>query len=342
MGNLKVPESPTTYTTHYEDLKGIDCYTPNTEISNSHAADMVNMYPEGGIPIKRRGWRKIQELDSDITTAYYDAYNDKTYVATKTTIAVKGGTLDTLVTEWVVPQQITIDTNISFKLDNFYATVSTPTPADGITLLLVYVRITGVQEKEIWAEPIASALISQYFSFDANNNVVVSVADFCTMFNISESDLVNHGSVQFKVTYMPTTPLVEIAASNVKHIVPFDGKIYFIATDEIFTLESNVPTTVTYTVPITKYSLNPDGTGGQSYYSVNAMTQKQSYLFHGDGSTKKFYPHGTSFNGNGVEYIFKVTGVEIFNGVKWEPTSAYTVTEGSADYSVIDTDGSTI
>ena len=508
MAKLTVPKSPKTYTTHYENLLGIDCFTPNTEVSNGHATAMVNMLPEGGVPVKRKGWRKIHEFDTDITTAYYDVYNDATYIATKDKVAVKSGSFDAIVTEVIPDSDMTKGSYLKFKPKNFEPTLTIDAPYKGISQLDIVVGsdYSGDENHSFTSEE-----IQDDFSFDASGNITIAKADFasyytmdksnwngvrtvvsatnkpqdlpdpatvtgCTInsqynksnknyiqkngqsvldlypdgantvfyaknimqvywyliwdgnqfvafdtaptssyvvkidyansslaltdivalsespYNIystnaiqSEMYLDTNGSDQtlwlnwlavyrlehtltpsangtivmsyktddltlFTITayikYKSTSALSEInATSPVKHIVPFNGSIYFIASDDIKILDNGALTPITYNAPITKFSLNPDGTGGQAYYSVNAMTQDQVYLFHGDGSTKKFYPHGTSFNGNGVEYIFKVKTVEVFNGVKWETktlTTDYTITQGNANYDVLGADGSGI
>lgn len=337
MGNLKVPESPTTYTTHYEDLKGIDCYTPNTEISNSHAADMVNMYPEGGIPIKRRGWRKIQEFDSDIVTAYYDVYNDITYVATKNGIAYKSGSFVSTIQEIVPNEELDIDTYISFKLSKFTQTVEIDEPYKGISAMWVIVNDYHYIDFE---KQFTSAEIAEYFSFGSDNYVRIAVSDLATMCDTTEHQLLN-ADISFDVTHVVTTPLTEITTSPVKHIVPFSGKIYFIGSSGIFTLENGVVTPVSWKVPLTKFALEADGTGGQAYYPVNAMIQEQSYQFRSDG-TGKFYPHGAGFNtANKVNYIFKVKKVEVFDGVEWNvsPASHYGIVTENTTHTILDADG---
>lgn len=335
MGNLKVPESPTTYTTHYEDLKGIDCYTPNTEISNNHAADMVNMYPEGGIPIKRRGWRKIQEFDSKIITAYYDVYNDVSYVATENGIAVRGGTFDRTVSRTVPYDDITIDTNITFKLLNLVPTAEYDEPYKAILSIMASVRYgsSSLRFHYFYGDEL------RYFSFDANNNVYISASDFCTLVGITDMSTVYN--LKFDAKYIQTTALIEIPSSPVKHIVPFSGKIYFIANDGIFTLEEWTVTPIAWKVPLTKFALEANGTSGQAYYPVNAMIQEQSYQFRSDGNGK-FYPHGTGFNtANKVNYIFKVKKVEVFDGVEWNvsPASHYSIVTENTTHTILDADG---
>ena len=161
MANLKVPDSPTTYTTHYENLLGIDCFTPNTEISNSHAAEMVNMLPDGAglMPVKRKGWRKLQEFNTNITTAYYDVYNDDTYVATEDEIAIKGGNFDIIETATVVDSDITKGENITFKLPHLDTAEGEPSDY----LKSMTIKIEG---NSTIAERTLTSTQLQYFHFD--------------------------------------------------------------------------------------------------------------------------------------------------------------------------------
>ena len=197
MAKLSVPESPKTYTTTYGDLMGLDVFDPKVEVSANHATEMVNMIPDsmGLFPVKRKGWRIVHTFGSAIQCAYYDIYNDTTYIGTANGVGIEsGGTWTGVGTGW-----------------------------------------------------------------------------------------------------------------NVKHIIPFNGKIYFVSPSEgIFTLEGGSKTSITPKAPLTKYNLDPNALGGETYYSVNMLTQQQQYQYIGDGTSDTFYFHATS------GFISKLVKVEYF------------------------------
>lgn len=134
MGKLKVPESPETYTTKYDALLGIDCSNPRTEISNRHAAEMVNMMPDedSGIPVKRKGWRRLSNLDSNIVAAFKDQYNNITYIATENKLYARGGSMRFNNEVTVNDESCTKGENLLFPLDNYAQTETITEPSVGI------------------------------------------------------------------------------------------------------------------------------------------------------------------------------------------------------------------
>lgn len=61
---MNVPSQPTTYYTYYENLKGVDYSRDITEVTRTRTPEGLNMISDdGGNPIKRRGWRKIADLN---------------------------------------------------------------------------------------------------------------------------------------------------------------------------------------------------------------------------------------------------------------------------------------
>ena len=60
MAQIKVPEAPKEYTTHYEMLLGVDYQADQTQVDRKRSPDMVNMISDfGGNPIKRDGYRTV-------------------------------------------------------------------------------------------------------------------------------------------------------------------------------------------------------------------------------------------------------------------------------------------
>lgn len=60
MAQLKVPEAPKEYATHYEMLLGVDYQADQTQVDKRRSPDMVNMISDaGGNPVKRDGYRKV-------------------------------------------------------------------------------------------------------------------------------------------------------------------------------------------------------------------------------------------------------------------------------------------
>lgn len=58
MAKMKVPSSPSYYSTYYKDLKGVDYSCDLTEVSRKRTPTGINMISDnGGNPIKRLGWR---------------------------------------------------------------------------------------------------------------------------------------------------------------------------------------------------------------------------------------------------------------------------------------------
>ena len=180
---LNVPEGPSTYTTTYAGLKGVDYSAPKSEIPRNRATEIINMLPDDGehVPIKRKGWRVDKELDSEPVCAFHDAYRNIDYISTE---------------------------NKTYKYQNY--------------------------------------------------------------------------------TYS------EISSIGFKHIIPFNGNLYFINSDGIYMLSNNTITKQDPTVPYTVYGLNPDGTGGTAYYGVNAFTTRRKITFVGTETDRTFYPHATT------------------------------------------------
>lgn len=60
MAQLKVPDAPKEFATHYEMLLGVDFQADQTQVDRRRSPDMVNMISDfGGNPIKRDGFRKV-------------------------------------------------------------------------------------------------------------------------------------------------------------------------------------------------------------------------------------------------------------------------------------------
>lgn len=64
VGKRTLPDSPDYYTTAYDNLRGVDYSRDITEISRVRTPEGLNMISDdGGNPIKRRGWRKVADLN---------------------------------------------------------------------------------------------------------------------------------------------------------------------------------------------------------------------------------------------------------------------------------------
>ena len=60
MAQLKVPDAPKEYATHYEMLLGVDFQADQTQVDRRRSPDMVNMISDfGGNPVKRDGFRAV-------------------------------------------------------------------------------------------------------------------------------------------------------------------------------------------------------------------------------------------------------------------------------------------
>lgn len=125
----------------------------------------------------------------------------------------------------------------------------------------------------------------------------------------------------------------EIADKGFKHIVPFNGSLYFIREDGIYMLGETI-TKQEPTIPWTVYGLSPDGTGGTAYDGVNAFTTRRRITFVGDETSTTYVPH---VNG---DYATVIEKVEIRNEDtgEWEETSAYTATVDK-NYAALDEQG---
>ena len=64
MGRRNLPSSPSYYATNYDKLKGVDYSCDITEVSRLRTPTGLNMISDnGGNPVKRRGWRKVADVN---------------------------------------------------------------------------------------------------------------------------------------------------------------------------------------------------------------------------------------------------------------------------------------
>ena len=64
MAKRELPDSPKYYATRYENLKGVDYSCDLTEVSRHRTPTGLNMISDdGGNPVKRRGWRKVADVN---------------------------------------------------------------------------------------------------------------------------------------------------------------------------------------------------------------------------------------------------------------------------------------
>ena len=127
----------------------------------------------------------------------------------------------------------------------------------------------------------------------------------------------------------------ELGTYSFKHIIPFNGDVYFLGTSGIYRLNGNTLISVDYTVPHTKYGLAPDGSGGTAYEGVNAFTTRRQITFVGDSTSVDFVPHIT---GDFATVIEKVEVMNDSTGSWEEQTSGYTLANGTT-YSALDESG---
>lgn len=191
MGKLKVPESPETYTTRYDALLGIDCSNPRTEISNRHAADMVNMMPDedSGIPVKRKGWRRISRLDSNIVAAFKDQYNSTTYIATEEKLYARGGSMRFTNDIVVNDTSCTKGENLLFPLPNFSETEEISEPSLGI----------------------------EYFEMSLSGTVMNGTASVANISNITQTHEFTEGEMHNAMSFYDDG-VVQVAKSGVSDI----------------------------------------------------------------------------------------------------------------------------
>ena len=82
MAQLKVPEAPREYTTHYRNLLGVDYQNDQTEVHPRRSPEMVNMISDlGGNPVKRSGYRVVGNAYVGIASASGDPWGVKKYSA---------------------------------------------------------------------------------------------------------------------------------------------------------------------------------------------------------------------------------------------------------------------
>ena len=71
MAHMNIPNNPKLYYSYYNNLKGADYSVDATECDKSRSPNMVNMISDdGGNPVKRLGWRKVNTIGSNIQGIY--------------------------------------------------------------------------------------------------------------------------------------------------------------------------------------------------------------------------------------------------------------------------------
>lgn len=76
MGQLKVPDAPREYATHYRQLLGVDYQSDQTEISPRRSPEMVNMISDlGGNPVKRPGYRVVGDAYAGFASVSGDPWS---------------------------------------------------------------------------------------------------------------------------------------------------------------------------------------------------------------------------------------------------------------------------
>lgn len=76
MGQLKVPDAPREYATHYRQLLGVDYQSDQTEISPRRSPEMINMISDlGGNPVKRPGYRVVGDAYAGFASVSGDPWS---------------------------------------------------------------------------------------------------------------------------------------------------------------------------------------------------------------------------------------------------------------------------
>ena len=66
MGKMNVPSEKTLYSTHYDDLKGVDFTSDPVQVNKRRSPDAINVYKDNGAILKRKGWHKKYQTDGKI------------------------------------------------------------------------------------------------------------------------------------------------------------------------------------------------------------------------------------------------------------------------------------
>jgi len=77
---VKVPDTPTIYTTKYNNLKGVDYSVDSSQVNKKRTPNGLNMIPDaGGNPEKRKGWSILHTVSSKIDNLWSFIYDDVRY-----------------------------------------------------------------------------------------------------------------------------------------------------------------------------------------------------------------------------------------------------------------------
>ena len=115
MAQLKVPEAPREYATHYEMLLGVDYQADQTQVDRKRSPNMVNMISDvGGNPIKRDGYRRVGRGYTSllmVNGVIYGSY------ATSTTLVVNEVELEEY--DFAIKQSHTLSKDIGKIMSSF-------------------------------------------------------------------------------------------------------------------------------------------------------------------------------------------------------------------------------
>ena len=99
MAQIKVPDAPKEYTTHYRQLLGLDYQSDQTEVSNRRSPEMINMISDlGGNPVKRSGYRVVGDAYAGFAAVNGDPWSVRKFTvglrAYKLTINADGSVIE--------------------------------------------------------------------------------------------------------------------------------------------------------------------------------------------------------------------------------------------------------
>lgn len=99
MAQLKVPEAPREYSTHYRQLLGVDYQSDQTEVHPRRSPEMINMISDlGGNPVKRSGYRVVGDAYAGFASVNGDPWSVRKFTiglrAYKLTINEDGSVIE--------------------------------------------------------------------------------------------------------------------------------------------------------------------------------------------------------------------------------------------------------
>lgn len=115
MAQQKLPDIPSPRTTVYSNLLGVDFRSDQTEVERRRSPNMVNMISDiGGNPIKRDGYRRVENAYAGLVTAQSKPYGVRRDNAGIVIVPISISSSSRRVIEEDVAKAVTIPTAIAF------------------------------------------------------------------------------------------------------------------------------------------------------------------------------------------------------------------------------------